>query len=394
MAAEIELDLAALAGLRAAPSQVWGAVRLVPLVREAVREDLRVGRRSYEAPLAGVRLEGRPGGRGVFYGAYVPHGLVFGWTDDGAPVTDLETRLEDGEGASWGPFKALHRMARVEEPRRLRLLPLHLAMEGFLAAQFGGPTVAWEDYSRRALSSGLSPRVEPSLPGACVPGLAEALQVFEIHEGQCGVLVFVADALASAFVLSHPEDYRALHRSLVEDFFGQLLLHYGRLAAGVQEHRVALPDAGVNTPSDLRRALDRARAEWADFDLGMACGLLRRVRAEPLRRLGPFQLVRFIGDLSPGDESHLGEAILRGDGELMYLKTYRLSEAQRRRGWLLQQLSERDWDFALAARSMGLEEVGLAERLIHAGLGDLLSPQLHREVARRRGGGGGRYQSS
>ncbi|MFF8376398.1 hypothetical protein ACF07V_09750 [Streptomyces sp. NPDC015661] len=37
-----------------------------------------------------------------------------------------------------------------------------------------------------------------------MPGLGEALRVFELHPGQCGLLLYVTDALAAAFVVPHP----------------------------------------------------------------------------------------------------------------------------------------------------------------------------------------------
>jgi hypothetical protein len=73
------------------------------------------------------------------------------------------------------------------------------------------------------------------------------LRVFEIHEGQCGVLVFVADHLASAFVVPHPEDYRLLHRTLIEDFYGELIFQSSHLHQDEHPHRAGecrplLPD--------------------------------------------------------------------------------------------------------------------------------------------------------
>src|SRR6266540_1565225 len=56
---------------------------------------------------------------------------------------------------------------------RLRFLPQHLALEGYLALHFGGPEVAWEEWSRRAIAQGLSPRCEAAYVGAEVPGLDE-----------------------------------------------------------------------------------------------------------------------------------------------------------------------------------------------------------------------------
>ena len=86
-------------------------------------------------------------------------------------------------------------------------------------------------------SRGRNGRARPS-PRACPPasrrptpaprcsGLEDALRVFEIHPGQCGVLVYAADALAAAFVVPHPDDYRALHPTLIQDLYGELIYHY------------------------------------------------------------------------------------------------------------------------------------------------------------------------
>lgn len=47
-----------LKGLEIAPSQIRGAVRIVPLLRHQVRNDLRLLRRSYDKDLAVVSLAG------------------------------------------------------------------------------------------------------------------------------------------------------------------------------------------------------------------------------------------------------------------------------------------------------------------------------------------------
>src|SRR5690606_20382029 len=109
------------------------------------------------------------------------------------------------------PVRMTRRLARRPRGDRLRFLPLHLAVEGYLALHFGGPEIAWEEWSRRAVARGLSPRCEETYTGRQVRSLEDALRHFEIHPGQCGVMVYVADTLASAFVLPHPDDYRALH---------------------------------------------------------------------------------------------------------------------------------------------------------------------------------------
>ena len=377
------LDVLKLNGLTPAASQVWGGVRLVPLIRDRVSEDLRIGLRAYSNPVGVVRLSGRPDAPGLAYVSYIPHGLVVSVDRDGGAAAAFGTALDEGGGQRdgrdiGGCVTLLHRMVKREGRDRFRMLPLHLAMEGFLAQHFGGPDVAWSEYSKIALRDGLSPRSEAAVPGACLPDLADALSLFELHEGQCGALVFVADALASAFVVGHPDDYRRLHGSLIQDFYGELLWSYGRLRYDAPELRVSLDGEGVETADDLRRALARARSDWADFEVGMAAGLLGQpVRAEVVRHAGPFTLQRFLTGLDTGGEDHIGEAIVRGaDDELMYLKTFRLSEAQVRRARLLDQLAASGWDLAAAGASAGLSKARFIVSLERAGLGFLIKPHV------------------
>src|SRR4051812_370152 len=69
---------------------------------------------------------------------------------------------------SWTPARGTTSpaMARRIDKDRLRFLPLHLALEGYLALSFGGPEIAWEEWSRRAIDNGLSPRAEEAYTGA------------------------------------------------------------------------------------------------------------------------------------------------------------------------------------------------------------------------------------
>jgi len=195
-----------LKGLKIAPSQVHGAVRIVPLLRHQIRDDLRLLRRNYNEDLTVVSLPGE-----MRYFSYVPHGLVLSWTDDGSPVGTFGGQLfkPDGKRLDCGcaSIRLMHRTIKRESSHQLRLLPLHLAMEGFLSMFFSGPDIAWREYSKYALSHGLGVRMESAFSGRYINGLEDALRVFEIHAGQVGVLVFVAEALASAFVVPTPEDF-------------------------------------------------------------------------------------------------------------------------------------------------------------------------------------------
>ncbi|NEE16224.1 hypothetical protein G3M58_58355, partial [Streptomyces sp. SID7499] len=68
-------------------------------------------------------------------------------------------------------------------------------------------------------------------------------RIFEIHPDQCGVMVYVSDALAAAFVVPHPDDYRLLHASLVEDLYGELVHQYALYGAPVAQTPVRIGGA-------------------------------------------------------------------------------------------------------------------------------------------------------
>ncbi|MEZ4361538.1 MAG: hypothetical protein R3B48_15230 [Kofleriaceae bacterium] len=382
------LSEVALRGLELAPSQVWGGVRLVPLLRREIRDDLRLTKRSYDEAVTVVSRDGELLEPGVKYISYVPHALVMSWSEDGSPVAALGAQLQarDGKtfGGGLGGVRIAHRMVRREDRNRLRFLPLHLAMEGFLAAHFGGPQIAWTEYSQQAISRGLDPRSESSVPGWYLAGLDDALRVFEIHERQVGVLVFISEALASVFVVPHPEDYVALHRSLLEDFYGELLFQYGLHAvAGAMESGI---DASrVSSLAELRREASALRTDWNEVKLAMASGVIGKpVRAERLYRAGPFQLQRFATNMDPAEENHLGEAILRDTGELEYLKTFRLSAAQTRRAYLLNRLAEHHWNLDATAASFKQSKDELIRRLDKAGFGYLIKDHVLQAARRRR----------
>jgi hypothetical protein len=377
-------------GLRLAPSQVWGSIRLVPVLRDEVRGDLRFAQRKYNDALTVVSLKGGLMEPGLKYASYVPHGLVMSWDNHRQVDAAFGTQLHKPEGKALkvGPFtvRVLHRMAHREEKNRLRLLPLHLAMEGFLALHFGGPEVAWTEYSQEALSRGLDPRSEWSVPGWSSTAFDEALRIFELHEQQVGVLIFHADLLLSAFIVSHPEDYRALHRALLEDFYGDLLLQYGFLG-DVPPLSLSIDDRRVSSLGDLRAAVERMRQDWDAFQGFMAGGLFGvEVSASTVYEAGPFHLQRFVTSLSPSEENHLGEVIVRGDGTLEYLKTYRLSAAQTRRAYLLKQLSRADWNLERAAVNMKTTQNDLMVRLSNAGFGYLLKESVLQAALRQQQG--------
>ncbi|WP_131739582.1 ARPP-2 domain-containing protein [Actinomadura roseirufa] len=375
-------------GLRTAPAQLWGSVRLVPLVRDEPVPRLRLHRRVYGEPPAAVRV-----GDGTAYTAFIPHAFVATWDGDGdaAPAASYGTRLLEREARPAPPrmpVRPLRRMARKAGRDRLRFLPLHLAVEGYLALHFGGPEIAWEEWSRRAVAHGLSPRCEEAYLGLEVRGLEDALRIFEIHPGQCGVLVYVADALASAFVTPHADDYRALHPTLVEDMFGEQIYRYGVMGLPAGEVSAPLGEAGIRSLADLRAAAARRRAEWAAFHDEVMAGRLFDPAGthRPVQHLRGFRLSRFLPSFAPGRENHIGETITDADGRVAYLKSFRLSEGQIRRGYLLTRLAAHGWRLSATAAALGIDEAALALRLERSGFGYLLRQDVldhYRSVSRR-----------
>ncbi|MFJ8039468.1 ARPP-2 domain-containing protein [Kitasatospora sp. NPDC096147] len=356
-------------GLTTRPAQVWGGVRLVPLVREQPITDLRLRQELYGEREATVTAGPQA------YTAFLPHGFVADWTRDGTPAAAYGTQLGSAAPESVPLERRPGRLAQRADRTRLRFLPLHLALEGYLALHFGGPALAWREWSQRALRHGLSPREEEAYCGAAVRGLADALRVFELHPGQCGLLLYVADALAAAFVVPHPEDYRALHRSLLLDLYGDAVHHYALLSAPVPDFRADLRSGPpIRSLTELRAAVGQQEHAWAEFhDSTMAGELLGAVyRGRTVRRMDRFTLLRFLPEFRPRQENHIGEAITDEHGRLAYLKTFRLSEAQTKRGHLLDTLAAHDWHLTNAASALGLEEHQLGLRLESAGFGHLL----------------------
>jgi hypothetical protein len=228
--------------------------------------------------------------------------------------------------------------------------------------------------------------VEAAWSGHAVPGLEDALRVFEIHDGQCGALLFLGDVLASAFVVSHPDDYRDLHGTLIEDAYAEDLLQAARWHGPSPELSPFVDAARVASLDDLREALGRARRDAAAFHLDLAAGLIQRpLVAERVYRAGPFSLQRFHTHLELHDENHIGEVIVRDDGVVEYARTYRLSAAQTRRAYLLRQLSAHGWNIDATAGALRATRDELLLRLdkAKAGFGYLIQEHVLKAAQKR-----------
>jgi hypothetical protein len=371
------IEKISLKGIEIAPSQIWGAVRLVPLLRQQPRQDLRLFKREYDADISVVSVD-----KDLRYISYIPHGLVLSWSDHNQPEAALGGQLfTEGKKFASGATKVklLHRMAKRETKNSLRILPLHLAMEGFLSMFFHGPTIAWQEYSRQALSQGLSPRVEWSVAGRSIADLEDALRIFEIHEGQVGVLLFVGEILTSAFIVPTPADYRALHSSLLEDFYGETFYYHGLYGQATHLETTIDQDTILHL-QDLATALGKMRGSWSNFQGFMAGDLLnRQIQAQRIYTAGSFSLQRFITDLSLEQNNYIGEVIIDELGHLQYLKIYGLSKPQTKRAYLLKQLATYSWDFDYTARALGDTLEQLVKRMEKLGFGYLINNQLREQ---------------
>jgi hypothetical protein len=367
------LETIALHNLEIAPSQIWGSIRLVPLLRKDFREDLRLAKRSYNSRVVVGAANN------TFYHSYVPHGLVLNWSDRGEAVASLGSQLSNTSHQFAG-VKVMRRMAQREDKNSLRFLPLEMAMEGFMGMFFKGPAIAWQEYSRRSRSTGLSPRTEYSITGKSISDLSEALRVFEIHENQVGVLLFVGEMLATAFILPHPADYRDLHETLLTDAYGETFYYYG-LYGQAQELKCSIEDKNIHDLADLRSALTKMRQEWSDVQSMMGEDLLQRpIQSQQIYQAGAFSLQRFITDLDKTRTNYIGESIVDDNGDLQYLKIYGLSAVQTRRAYLLQTLDRHDWQLEKAATSLNETLPSLVKRMEKADLGYLINNQVREQA--------------
>ena len=368
---ELKLD-----GLELAPSQCWKSIRVVPLLRSRPLTGLRLS--AEINPNATVSVTTDKPGEVV---RLIPQGMSIASETGGEVRAAFGTRLVEHMFTERAPKRhgAWVQIDRVETHTRgqVGFLPLFLAMEGFMGWLYDVPDIAFEVYSRMVLRRRLSPRWETLVPGRALHDLDDALNIFEICEGQCGVLLFIGDALASAFVLPHPEDYRLLHRSLLSDFYGAMLWQYGRVRSALPQMSVRLDDSKVEALADLRAALSGARSDWAAFDRDLARSMIARpLLSQEVQKVRGLSLQRFTTALRKHEPNHVGEAVVTDSGALAYLKTFRLSRAQLQRARWLRDLSRERFNLELIANARGLTREVLISRLDDLGLSYLVSEDV------------------
>lgn len=365
-----------------APSQVWGNIRLVPVIKRSNTRDLRLGLRHYEDPYAVTYLDddGSFENAKTCYYSYIPSAMIANWENNGGHADAYGCQLEEKSQKIAPGLRAENRIAKREGQQQLRFMPLHLAMEGFLGLNFSGPDFKWDEYTDNAIRKGLEHRQESSVSGYHIQGFDDALRVFEIHPCQVGVIVFVADALASIFITPHSSDYHAMHKSLLSDFYGEVLFHYG-------EHLYTLPELTTTDTMDknitindfdgLHTLIESTKKAWRAQHEGLLNGVIdRRIDSKIIKRLGKYRLQRFSTDFDTNKPNFIGEAITGKDGAIEYLKTYQLSKTQARRAYILHALARNDWNLEATGQTIGCTPKEVIRRLDCAGFGYLIKQHI------------------
>lgn len=384
-----------LKGLIAAPAQVRGAFRLVPLLREQPCDDVRITPNTMSAGIKVVDLPDQ-----TQYMAFVPHALMLEWATADKPLVALGGQIKQGvnlarskqskqpkqpkQSQDWRTVEHVDKLRKKEGRQSLRFLPLHLALEGLLALHFAPPSIAWPELSRDMLRFGLGSRSESGVMGRWLAGFEDALRTFELHRGQVGMLIYVADQLAAAFVVPSAQDYRRLHRSVLEDLYGELVWRYAVLYPETPVLQGSYNFSHAQTVADLQLGLKQMRADWASFvKQEMLSDLLGMpLMTQQVYQAGTLKLDRFITDLKSSQVNHIGERLTRQNGEVLYLKTFQLSAAQTRRAGLLDHLAKHEWHLAKAAAALGITQPQLVGRVLDAGFGYLLSQTTKEQAAK------------
>jgi len=363
-----------LKGIEFGPSQVWENIRLVPLIRNEITSNLKMSKVEYDEAYSEVWTNDQKS-----YQSYIPFGLIASWGDSEAHLsTDSLVKKKQKKSA----FDHHFRLVGKIDKNKVRILPFHLAMEAFLSTAFKRPEVRKKEFTNEFNRFGLQYRAELSWKSEWLNYVNQSLSIFEILENQCGVLIFISDSLASAFLLPNPEDYRYLHYTLLMDCYSDLMWHYSNVDYDVQKLKFSMNKEAIKDISSLRNAFNKANDELDKLNRVLASGLFERdLLTQEIYKLGKNRLCRFRTNFFEGkSEDHIGEMIMDSKGGVQYIKSYRLGIDQLKRGKLLQRLEENDWDISAAAKADELRKDQWLLNFVRAGLGDILNANTLAEV--------------
>lgn len=381
-----ELEKLELKGLTIGAPQILGHIRIVPILRPSFKSKpskLRMAIQNYDQPYGIVNT-----GDAFYSSTYMPHGLIASWEDGnpvasyGASFTKTNSKNVKARQGRQHKSQIFTRMAKQIDKSALRLLPRHMAMEGFLSLYFKGPEIAWSEYSRDVFQQGLSVRSETGLGREYFSGIDAALKTFELHDTQVGAVLFIADVMADILVLSHPDDYKTLHNSLIADYFA-MEFQYLREDTISQQEWAKLRDA--KDLDDLELAVKELQIAWGESQAWMTKDLIDRdIKSARIYSTKDFSLQSFITDYKASfDNNFIGEIITNNEGGVEYLKAFALSKAQTKRVFLLDLLAEHNWNIEAAARTAGQDYDAFILRMEKAGFGYILRPHVIQEARRK-----------
>lgn len=276
-------------------------------------------------------------------------------------------------------------MIKRRDKENIRFLPLNVAMESFLSSYFNCFDIKWEEYSRKGSKYGLSPRYDQVYSGQSLSELENALRVFELHKNQVGVLLFVADALASIFIVPNPYDYKELHYSLLKDFYGETIYFYSIYHKNLQSFKTEFDESKITKISDFNNELQRIKADLANFYTMMANNVIKRkVSIKKLYDIKNYSLNYFFTEeMGKYSENYIGETIFDENYNIHYMKLYRISEEQIKRFVLLKLLDDNDWHIEQSAKTINLSKDEFILKMYKLELGHLLQPKYIDQAKKR-----------
>ena len=283
-----------LRGLELAPSQVCGAIRLVPVLRQNVRSDLRLAQQRYNENWRWLRSTAGTGSRIRRHTTRMCHTA---WCCRGrlrpayfrlrhtnsiscpAWQTGELGEVQHPPDAPHGKTGTRQQSTPVSAPPPCygRLLVAVLRRAGYRVERILPPRARARAVAplgklvRRAIhcrTRGSPARVRDTRGASGRSGLCRGSACF-------------------AYVVPCPEDYRALHAGLLEDFYGELLYQYALLYDTTYPVKVTLDAKSIANLTQLRAALTQVRSEWAAYHCLMAGNLLGRdVQSSRVYQLG------------------------------------------------------------------------------------------------------------
>jgi len=354
--------------------QSYGAVTIIPVIREKQSSSLRVSRAVFKQSTAVVAL---PDGH---YTSFIPHGFLIHDNDERATARFAnQTELLNKRAAHSNKGHSLHtKLIKRIGNNAVRILPMHQAMESLLTLAFSPPKTLHRELRADTFRFGMEFNCEYSYPSDCVRGFAEALKIFEIHDGQVGTIVLVNGKLASCFIVPHANDYKELHDSVLLDHFGELIVDYSHCDYADIDPPLQIDKDKVSSLSDLETALNTAKAQQESMLQEVIKELFETTTYHKKHyKLGASTLSSFHTELSSSENQHIGEAIL-ASGEIQFLKSYALDQRQAEKARILKTLETHDWMISDCTNALGLPKDQWVSMLRRHGLADFYKPEyLH-----------------